>query len=299
MSPKAISCAPASASRARDLEHALARDDALVRAAEARRDDRLDAQPGVARARDDPLEAVERRGDRAVDVAQVVRLGRRQEDADLVEALAQLERVVQAARVRDEHAARDAVRDVDRRQHLARVGELRDDVGAHEARDLDAPQPGAREPVDQRDLVGGRDDLRLVLQAVARADLADRDASCRQHGSRAQPAGDHHLLDLVGPLADRQDLRVAVHAADRILLDVAVAAVDLHGLVGAADGEPAGLELRLRGGEAERPAGVLQQRGAVDEQPRRPRSPSTMSASLPWIDWNFEIGWPNARRCLA
>ena len=37
---------------------------------------------------------------------------------------------------------------------------------------------------------------------------------------------DHHLLDLVGALADREDLGVAVEAADRVLLDVAVAAVD-------------------------------------------------------------------------
>ena len=24
-----------------------------------------------------------------------------------------------------------------------------------------------------------------------------------------------------------------------------------------------------------------------------------MSASLPWMAWNFEIGWPKARRSLA
>ena len=38
--------------------------------------------------------------------------------------------------------------------------------------------------------------------------------------------------------------------------------MDLHRLVGAAHGQPAGLELRLRGGEAERPPRVLQQRRA-------------------------------------
>src|SRR5687768_3341112 len=61
----------------------------------------------------------------------------------------------------------------------------------------------------------------------------------------------HHLLDLVGPLADSQDLRVPVEAAHRVLLDVAVAAVDLHGLLGGTDGEPAGLQLGLGGGERE------------------------------------------------
>ena len=38
--------------------------------------------------------------------------------------------------------------------------------------------------------------------------------------------------------------------------------MDLDGLLGAAHGQPAGLELRLRGGEAEVAPGVLQQRGA-------------------------------------
>src|SRR4051812_37357196 len=67
----------------------------------------------------------------------------------------------------------------------------------------------------------------------------------------AERAGDDHLLDLVGALADGEDLRVAVHAAHRVLLDVAVAAVDLHGLLGRAHGQPAGLQLGLRGGQRE------------------------------------------------
>ena len=68
----------------------------------------------------------------------------------------------------------------------------------------------------------------------------------------AELARDHHLLHLVGALADREDLGVAVEAADRVLLDVAVAAVDLDGLLGRADREPAGDQLRLRGGQRER-----------------------------------------------
>src|SRR5437016_4896154 len=81
-------------------------------------------------------------------------------------------------------------------------------------------------------------------------------------------AGADHLLDLVGALADREDLRVAVEAAHRVLLDEAVAAVDLHGLLRAAHREPPRLELRLRGGEGEVPLRVLLARGLVDEQPR-------------------------------
>ena len=73
-----------------------------------------------------------------------------------------------------------------------------------------------------------------------------------RRGSAAELAGDHHLLDLVGALADREDLGVAVEAADRVLLDVAVAAVDLDRLLGRPDREPAGDQLRLGGGEGER-----------------------------------------------
>ena len=65
---------------------------------------------------------------------------------------------------------------VDAGQHLVGVGQLGDDVGAHEARRLDAPQAGAHERVDEPHLVVGRDDLGLVLEAVARADLADAHA---------------------------------------------------------------------------------------------------------------------------
>src|SRR5215204_2068636 len=75
--------------------------------------------------------------------------------------------------------------------------------------------------------------------------------------SAAERAGDDHLLDLVGALADGEDLGVAVEAADGVLLDVAVAAVDLDGLLGAADREPAGLELGLGGRQREVLAGVL------------------------------------------
>src|SRR4051795_1078182 len=87
--------------------------------------------------------------------------------------------------------------------------------------------------------------------------------------SDAQLARDHHLLDLVGALADGEDLGVAIEAADGVLLDVAVAAVDLHGFLGRLDRQAAGLELGLGGAEVEVAAGVLLQRGLVGEQPGR------------------------------
>src|SRR3954471_19253193 len=85
----------------------------------------------------------------------------------------------------------------------------------------------------------------------------------------AESASDDHLLDLIRPLADRQDLRVAVEAAHRVLLDVAVPAVDLHRLLAGAHREAPRLELGLRRGQREVAALVLLARRLVDEQPGR------------------------------
>src|SRR3982074_1772156 len=82
-------------------------------------------------------------------------------------------------------------------------------------------------------------------------------------------AGDNHLLHLVGALADRQDLRVTVEAAHWVLLDVAVPAVDLDGLLGAPYREPARLQLRLCRRQGEVALRVLLARRLVDQQPRR------------------------------
>src|SRR4051812_27789681 len=87
--------------------------------------------------------------------------------------------------------------------------------------------------------------------------------------SGAEGPGYDELLHLIRPLSDRQDLRVAVEAAHGILLDVSVAAVDLHGLVGRLHGEAAALQLRLRRDQPEVPPLVLQPRRLVGEEPRR------------------------------
>src|SRR5581483_1428297 len=65
------------------------------------------------------------------------------------------------------------------------------------------------------------------------------------------------------------DLGVAVEAGGGVLLDVAVATVDLHGPLARAHREPARDELRLRGDEREGLAAVPEERGAVGEEPRR------------------------------
>src|SRR6476619_1463887 len=74
------------------------------------------------------------------------------------------------------------------------------------------------------------------------------------------------MLNILGYMVDRADLGVAVEAADRVLLDVAVAAVDLDGLLGRFDGEAARDQLRLGGGQREGLAGVLLERGAPGQQ---------------------------------
>src|SRR3954453_13262051 len=96
-----------------------------------------------------------------------------------------------------------------------------------------------------------------------------RAAPRRFTSSGAERARYDHLLYLIRPLFDGADLRVPVEAAHRVLLDVSVAAVDLHGLVGRLHSEPAGLQLRLCGDELVVAALVLEPRGLVREQPRR------------------------------
>src|SRR5437588_412474 len=61
-------------------------------------------------------------------------------------------------------------------------------------------------------------------------------------------AGDHEPLDLLRPLVDLRDLRVAHEALDGVFPDVAVAAEDLHRVGGDGHRDVAALELRHRGG---------------------------------------------------
>ena len=68
------------------------------------------------------LEAVERLGDRAVDVLAVVGLRGGEEDADLVEAITNRERVVEPALVRDQDRERDVAGHRYPFEHLRPVG---------------------------------------------------------------------------------------------------------------------------------------------------------------------------------
>src|SRR5215218_6365048 len=190
------------------VEHAARVDVAVVGAAEGDGDHAFAVEPGVEDAREHALDRRERVVDGAVDVLAVVRLRRTEEDADLVKAIAVIECLLEAALVGDEDAEGDVVGDVDALQHLGGVGELREHVGAHEARDLDAAQPGARERVHEPDLVLGADLVGLVLEPVARPDLADLDLLLRCHaGKRSGHVNDRLLSTACSDLSSGPSTR--------------------------------------------------------------------------------------------
>ena len=72
----------------------------------------------------------------------------------------------------------------ERGQHLFGIGHLRHALGIHEARHLDARQPGRRQATDEFDLRGGGQHLRFALQAVTRPDFDDLDV-LPIHGSNS------------------------------------------------------------------------------------------------------------------
>src|SRR4051794_22617311 len=116
-----------------------------------------------------------------------------------------------------------------------------------------------------------------VPSTVLRAETIHRaeTGAVNRDGGRlldAQPGDrprDDELLDLLGALEDVVDLRVAVHALDRVLARVAVATVDLDGALGDPHRDAAGLELRLRSLGIGVAAVAGEPRGAVHEQSRR------------------------------
>ena len=162
-----------------DVEHALGRHVALVGTAEGHRDHALAAQARLARARASTRSSPT--SDSSIERLTFLRLCVSDADRKKLissKALALLQRVVEAALVGDQH--RDRRR---RRRALDRAPAPRSasaSCGITSARTKlvtsSRRRPGARERVDQPHLVGGRDDLRLVLEAVARADLADAHA---------------------------------------------------------------------------------------------------------------------------
>ena len=79
-----------------------------------------------------------------------------------------------AALVEDEAGELGALARLDRGDDLLGARHLRHRVVAHEAHRLDPRQPRRREPVDELGAHRRRERLRLVLEPVARADVADQ-----------------------------------------------------------------------------------------------------------------------------
>src|SRR5947209_15280962 len=76
-----------------------------------------------------------------------------------------------------------------------------------------------------------------------------------------QVARDDEALDLARAFVDLRDARVAIMALDRIVLDIAVAAVDLDRLRAHPFGHLGGVELRLRRFREARHVGCAHARG--------------------------------------
>jgi hypothetical protein len=98
----------------------------------------------------------------------------------------------------DEDGVRHVAGPPDRLQHVPGVGELRDHIRTYEGCDLEPLQPALGEHADEPHLVRGRDHLGLVLEPVARPDLAQANAlrplghySVR-FASASPDAGRHH-----------------------------------------------------------------------------------------------------------
>ena len=104
------------------------------------------------------------------------------EDHDLVGPLLarRRERGIEPLHVRHQHRVAHPGLADDAGHDGGVVAHLRHPLRADEAGDLDLLQPGGLEPVHQLDLDARVDRLLLVLQAVARADIVDRDA-CGEH----------------------------------------------------------------------------------------------------------------------
>ena len=156
-----------------DRDDLLDRHRALPRVAEAHRDVRPHVDARVPRPADGRLEHRELAVEGVVEVLGREGLGGAAEDRDV--PAAELQGPVEAAFVGHEHRE-VAAAVAEERHQLGRVGQLRDPLRVHERRRLDDRQPGVEQPGDELRLDLGRDQRGLVLEAVAGADLVDRDA---------------------------------------------------------------------------------------------------------------------------
>src|SRR6266545_3633247 len=111
--------------------------------------------------------------ERHVAVPLVERLGRRERAVHAAEL--RLAETLVALEVQDEPCVLGSVAWLDSRDDLLGSCHLRHTIVADEGRRVDARKTRGREPVDELGADAGRDNVGLVLQPVARADVAERD----------------------------------------------------------------------------------------------------------------------------
>src|SRR6266542_6185165 len=112
--------------------------------------------------------------ERHVAVPLVERVGRSERAVDAAEL--RLAQTLVALEVEDEPCELGSLALLDPRRDLFRACHLRHTIVADEGRRLDTRETRGREPVDELGADAGRDNVGLVLQPVARADVAERDA---------------------------------------------------------------------------------------------------------------------------
>ena len=170
------------------LEHAARVDGALERAAEGGADRERRADPVRLRTREDAHASRDGLLERGVGVALVELLAGREGEVHLLEA--DVAQALVAALVDDETGVDHALDALDAGDDLLGARHLRHVLRVHEAGGLDAAEPCAGEPVDQLGADRGRERERLVLEAVPRGDVADRDhttpSSCSPSSSELE-----------------------------------------------------------------------------------------------------------------
>ena len=172
VSPRLSSLAPRSKRRLPTDDHLVDRHRPLPRVAEAHAHVGPDVEPGLAGPGHRGLEHRELLVEAAVEVLAGEGLGGAAEDGDVPHP--ELEGPVEAALVGHQHGVGAALL-AEHRHQLGGVGQLGHPPRVDEAGRLDDGQAGGDQAAYELGLVLGRDDRLLVLQAVAGADLVDRD----------------------------------------------------------------------------------------------------------------------------
>src|SRR5687767_1785472 len=145
-----------------------------------------------------------------------------------------------------------------------------------------------------------------IARAIARGSAASTRSASASGGAatgvavaRHEMAGNDQALNLARPLANRRELHVAEELLGRVVLHEAVAAVNLHAVLGRAHGDLARIELGHRGFDRGARPAVLERGGTIRQQPRRfdPRRgiDETRADALERADLLAEL---HARECV-